>query len=293
MRRGVPGSRRWQRTPPGRSSGPEMSSGPEVIQARYLRRIGDPVPDAGEPGVVIAPRVFRFGEFQLDLESGELFKRGLRRRLARQPFQVLRLLVSRPGRVVSREELRSDLWPDDTFVNFEHSIGSAVNKLRVVMGDAAERPRFIETVPGRGYRFIAPLEAATVPAAATSLAVLPVANLSGRADLDVFCDAMTEALITALGQEPGLRVVSRQSVLRYRGVALPLAAIAHELAVSSIVESGLAWSGPHLRFTTRLLRATPETLLWAAPHELEPEGDVAAQQQLARDIAREIRTRLA
>jgi TolB-like protein/DNA-binding winged helix-turn-helix (wHTH) protein/Tfp pilus assembly protein PilF len=102
--------------------------------------------------------IVRFGVFQVDLRSGELHKAGLRVKLQQQPLRVLTLLLEHPNDVVGREELRAKLWPTDTFVDFEHSLNTAVRKLRDALGDIAENPVFIETIPRRGYRFIAPLE---------------------------------------------------------------------------------------------------------------------------------------
>jgi TolB-like protein/DNA-binding winged helix-turn-helix (wHTH) protein/Tfp pilus assembly protein PilF len=104
------------------------------------------------------PRIIRFGAFELDVQSGELRKQGLKTRLTPQSFQVLLLLLERPGEVVTREQLREALWPADTFVDFEMGVNSAVKKLRDALGDPAENPRFVETLPRRGYRFIAPME---------------------------------------------------------------------------------------------------------------------------------------
>ncbi len=98
---------------------------------------------------------YRFGPFQVDPRSGELRRNGIRIRLQEQPFQVLVALLERPGELVSREELRNRLWPTDTFVNFENSLNSAVNRLRDALGDSADNPHYIETLPRRGYRFIA------------------------------------------------------------------------------------------------------------------------------------------
>jgi cholera toxin transcriptional activator len=105
-------------------------------------------------------RIARFGVFELNLGTGELRKGGVKLRLQEQPFQVLSVLVERAGDVVTREELRNKLWPSDTFVDFDHSLNTAVNKLREVLGDSATNPRFVETLARRGYRFIAPLHAA-------------------------------------------------------------------------------------------------------------------------------------
>ena len=105
-----------------------------------------------------ASRVLRFGVFQVDLRSGELHKRGVRMRLQQQPFQVLEMLLERPGEVVLREELRRRLWPSDTWVDFDHGLNKAVNKLRETLGDSADNSRFVETLTKRGYRFVAPVE---------------------------------------------------------------------------------------------------------------------------------------
>jgi len=116
-----------------------------------------------------AGRRLAFGVFELDLAAGELRKRGVRIRLQQQPVQVLAMLLEHAGQVVSREELQKALWPADTFVDFDHGLNSAMNRLREALRDSAENPRFIETLPKRGYRFIAPIE---VPA--------PSATVSSR-----------------------------------------------------------------------------------------------------------------
>jgi DNA-binding winged helix-turn-helix (wHTH) protein len=117
-------------------------------------------------------QIVRFGTFEIDLRSAELRKNGLKLRLAGQPFQVLSILLERPGEVVSREELQKRLWPD-TFVDVDHSLNMAINKIREVLDDSADTPRFVETLPRRGYRFIAPImvngNAATIAAPAEPL----------------------------------------------------------------------------------------------------------------------------
>ena len=103
-------------------------------------------------------RVARFGLFELDLSAGELRKSGVKLRLQGQPFQVLALLLERAGEVVTREELQQKLWPSDTFVDFDHSLNTAINKVREALGDSASNPRYVETLARRGYRFIAPVQ---------------------------------------------------------------------------------------------------------------------------------------
>jgi len=102
-----------------------------------------------------SPGILRFGVFEVDLRAGELRKQGVRIKLQEQPFHVLTLLLQRPGEVITREELRSELWQSETFVDFDNSLNTSINKLREALGDSADNPRFIETLPRRGYRFLA------------------------------------------------------------------------------------------------------------------------------------------
>src|SRR6266498_5878477 len=106
---------------------------------------------------VRAPRLVRFGAFEVDLRAGELRKAGVKLKFGGQPFQVLTILLEQPGEVVTREELQKRLWRD-TFVDVDHNLNTAINKIREVLGDSAESPRFVETLPRRGYRFVAPVE---------------------------------------------------------------------------------------------------------------------------------------
>jgi cholera toxin transcriptional activator len=120
-------------------------------------------------------RIARFGVFELDLSAGELRKSGAKLRLQGQPFQVLALLLDRAGDVVTREELRQKLWPSDTFVDFDHSLNTAINKVREALGDSASSPRFVETLARRGYRFIAPVQNEAPPSV-----VGPVASVESQ-----------------------------------------------------------------------------------------------------------------
>jgi cholera toxin transcriptional activator len=120
------------------------------------------------PSASPSARVVRFGVFEVDRAAGELRKSGARIRLQEQPFQVLALLLERPGDVVTREELREKLWGADTFVDFDHSLNTAINKVREALGDSASRPRYVETLAGRGYRFLATVEPVQGPSATQS-----------------------------------------------------------------------------------------------------------------------------
>src|SRR5262245_2617786 len=129
---------------------------------------------------VPTPNVVRFGAFEVDLRARELRKSGVRRKLGGQPFQVLAILLERPGDLVTREELHKRLWTDDTFVDFEHGLNAIVNRLREVLGDSSDSPRFIETVPRRGYRFIAPVMDTGVSKREEGAALRSQRNVRGR-----------------------------------------------------------------------------------------------------------------
>ena len=131
------------------------------------------------------PRLVRFGEFALDLRSGELSKNGRRLLLPVQPFRILALLVRSPGTLVTRDDLRRELWRDDTFVDFEHSLNAAIKRLRQALGDPAATPRFIETLPRRGYRFMAAVDAGSSQSAAEARVNAPYALLARY--YDVLC----------------------------------------------------------------------------------------------------------
>jgi len=130
------------------------------------------------PDAMQAPAVRRFGAFEVNLQSGELRKSGMRLRLSGQPFQVLAVLVQRSGEVVTREELQSLLWSADTFVDFDHGLNNAVARIREVLEDSSESPRYVETVPRRGYRFIAPLSDVAPPEPALTLKSTPIVEVT-------------------------------------------------------------------------------------------------------------------
>ena len=205
-----------------------------------------------------------FSIFELDARSHELRSAGNPVKIQEQPLKLLELLTDRPGEVVTRDEIRQALWGNDTYVNFERSINFCVNQIRAALGDDAEAPRFVQTVPRRGYRFIATVDNPAVldtprlqvqqveaaqkperfkgmrrwmalsaagvgiaillfvvvlqsrPQRLHSIAVLPLANLSGDASQDWLVDGLTEELTTELGRMSSLRVVSRRSSIRSR-----------------------------------------------------------------------------
>src|SRR5438034_5611427 len=195
----------------------------------------------------------RFGAFELDQDAGELRKQGTRMKLQEQPLQMLQVLLQRPGEVVTREELQQKIWPSDTFVDFDHGINNAIKRLREALGDAAETPHYIETLPRRGYRFIGKIERGTPKF--RSLAVLPLENLSHDPEQEYFAEGLTEALITTLAKIGELRVVSRTSAMQYKGVHRPLCDIAQELRVDGIIEGTVLRAGQRVRISTQLIDA--------------------------------------
>jgi TolB-like protein/DNA-binding winged helix-turn-helix (wHTH) protein/Flp pilus assembly protein TadD len=293
-----------------------------------------------------AARVLHFDTFQLDPRAGELRKRGVKLRLQGQPLEVLAILLQRPGDLVTREELRAQIWTADTFVDFDHSLHNAIARIREVLGDSADTPRYIETLPRRGYRFIAKVEevgiqAPTVPApiqAASeapmplkrtktgaalafafltfaaiavalwllptvshrtiaspplrSIAVLPLANLSGDPSQEYFAEGLTDELITDLAKVSALRVTSRTSVMRYKDTKKSLPEIARELNVDGIVEGSVMRSGNRVRITAQLIHAATDHHLWAETYERDLGDVLRLQSDVAQAIVQQVRAEL-
>ena len=320
--------------------------------------------------------VVRFGTYEVSLQSGEMRKAGVRIRVQQQPLKLLEVLLERPGEVITREELRSRVWPNENFGDFDQAVNIAIAKLRSALGDSAENPRYIETLPKRGYRFIAdvsfvdadgrirrsesasadspgiesghqlqgnglavppvtepgpPLQSpglAVAPqrpqwltprvlmalavvaslailsvlffrsrghaptAAIRSLAVLPLENLSGDASQNYFSDGMTDELITDLAQISALRVISRTSVMVYKGARKPLPQIARELHVDAVVEGTVLRAGDQVRITAQLIDASTDKHLWSQSYQGDLRDTLALQDRVARAIAEQIQINL-
>jgi TolB-like protein/DNA-binding winged helix-turn-helix (wHTH) protein/Flp pilus assembly protein TadD len=235
----------------------------------------------------------RFSVFEVDLRSGELRKQGVKIRLQEQPFQLLRMLLERAGEVVTREELRQRIWPADTFVDFDQGLQNAILRLRHALGDSAGTPRFIETIPRRGYRFIGAVGGGPGgPDRIEALAVLPLENLSHDPEQEYFVDGLTEALITCLAKISALRVISRTTAMHYKGVRRPLPEIARELQVGGIVEGTVMRSGQRVRISAQLLDARSDTHLWAESYDRDLRDILALQSEVAHAIAREVQVKL-
>jgi TolB-like protein/Flp pilus assembly protein TadD len=240
----------------------------------------------GESGGVV-----RFGIFEADFRACELRKRGVKLKLQEQPLRILEILLVRPGEIVTRDELRQKIWSAHTFVDFEQGLYNAIRRLRDALGDSADKPRFIETLSRRGYRFIGAID--TTPRQIESLAVLPLENLSNDPEQEYFADGLTEALITTLAKVGELRVVSRTSVMRYKGAKKSLREIAQDLHANAAVEGTVLRSQNRVRITARLIYAPTETQLWAESYERDLREVLTLQADLAQAIAREVRIKLA
>jgi TolB-like protein/tetratricopeptide (TPR) repeat protein len=245
------------------------------------------------PARAPSPPRTRFGSFELDRASGELFKDGRKVALPPKAFEVLKALLERPGEVVTREDLRGRLWAGDTFVEFDDSLNHAVKKLRLALGDSAEDPEFIETLPRYGYRLVA--SRARVPELGPgirSLAVLPLANLSDDPRQEYFADGMTDALITGVSTIRAVKVISRTSVMQYKGAKKPLPQIARELRVDGVIEGTVQHSNRQVRITVQLIQATTDTHLWAGSYKRDFRDVLTLQGEVARAVAREIKAAL-
>src|SRR3984957_12513820 len=315
--------------------------------------------------------VVRFGTFEVSLQSGEVRKAGVGIKVQQQPLTLLEALLEHPGEVITREELRSRVWPNESFGDLDQAVNIAIAKLRSALGDSAENPRYIETLPKRGYRFIADVsfvdadgrirrpesssadsagaepghqlpgnglavphatEAAPqfqsgglavapqrrlrptrrvvmalglvlglgilsvfffrsrghAPTAIRSLAVLPLENLSGESSQNYFSDGMTDELITDLAQISALRVISRTSVMVYKGARKPLPQIARELHVDAVVEGTVLRAGDQVRITAQLIDASTDKHLWSQSYQGELRDTLALQDRVAREIAEQI-----
>lgn len=305
--------------------------------------------------------VVRFGAYEVSFRSGEVRKAGMRIRIQQQPLKLLEMLLEHPGEVVLREDLRSRVWANESFGDFDQAVNVAIGKLRVALGDSAENPRYIETIPKRGYRFIAAVSVVDAdahprsaqptsgdlastgpgphvqsadptlapvsperqhrlarwmvvglalvlilsmlavwrfrlrgraPASIRSLAVLPLDNFSGDRSQDYFADGMTDELITDLAQISALRVISRTSVMVYKGTRKPLPEIARELNVDAVVEGSVQRYGDQVRITAQLVQAPADKHLWAQSYEGDLGNALALQKLVARSIAEQIKVQL-
>ena len=245
-------------------------------------------------------QTIHFSGFQVDLTARELRKNGVPVRLQDQPFQILAMLLERPGDIVTREEIQARLWADGTTVDFEHSVNAAIKRLRAALGDTAECPRFVETLHRRGYRFVAPLaQTANLgvpdrPAAKARLVVLPFDNLSHERAQDYFSDGLTEEMIAQLGRLFGSRVgvIARTSSMLLKGGGQTAREIGTSLRADYLMEGSVRRDGDRVRVTAQLIETRGETHLWAESYDRSLADVLAVQTDVASHIARSLMVEL-
>lgn len=241
--------------------------------------------------------IVRFESYEVDVGAGQLRKLGVRINLRDQSFQVLAALLEHAGEVVTREELQRRLWHGDVFVDFENNLNSAVARLREALCDSSNHPRFIETLPRRGYRFMARLSEAPAlpqptPASRARLVVLPFLNLSGDPAQDYFSVAMTDEIITALASlaPKRLAVIARTTAMHYQGSHKDVARIGHELGVDYVVEGGVRRENDHATVNVQLIQTSDQTHLFARQYEAELRDIFHLHNSITQDVAAHIPT---
>ena len=251
-------------------------------------------------------RIVRFGVFEVDSKAGEVRKHGRRLRLQEKPFHVLEALLEQPGEVVSREELRARLWPADTFVDFDNGLNNAVNKVRAALGDSAAC-RSTWKPSGAGATGSSPRSTMNTADQATGrrrrcrvfgLGCHRVARRRCRQspccrspispttrEQEYFSDGMTDALISRIAGIRSLHVISRQSIVRYKGSRAPMPKIARELGVDALVEGTVLRVGGRVRITVQLVHGPGDRLLWSGEWERELGDVLVVQSEIARAVA--------
>ena len=273
--------------------------------------------------------VLRFGAFELDLQNNELRRAGVLLKLSPQQFQVLRLLAENAGQLQTREEIQHEVWGSDTFVDFDRNLNVCVAQIRATLNDDSDSPRFIQTVPKRGYRFIAPVEragpAAASPKSSKSLwilagaiaasfalaagyvagrrppvhnrllvATLPFENMSGDPKQDLFTDGLTEELISQLGSlnPDRLGVIGRSSVMRYKTAPHGIDQVGRDLHVDYVVEGTVRRSAGQIRIAARLIKVADQAQVWTGTSERAESEMFRAQEEAAGHISEAVSGKL-
>lgn len=245
-----------------------------------------------------------FADFELDLAAYELRRNGGRVKLERRPMDLLILLAEKRGELVSRREIVRRVWGQDIFVDIETSVNTAIRKVRRALGDSPESPAFIETVPGKGYRFIAPLlrdaygrqtcRSRTRRGSRIMLAVLPFKNLSRDPEQEYFSDGLTEETISYLGRiNPGsMGVIARTTSMAYKDTRKSIYEIGEQLDVDYVLESSVRREGKRVRITSQLIRCKDQTHVWGSTYDRQLKGVLDIQRKLSAEIARHVQLQL-
>ena len=238
------------------------------------------------------PRITRFGDFEADLHAGELHRHGVRIKLQEQPLQILIMLLEKAGDVVSREEFRQALWPADTFVDFDHGLSSAVNKLREALCDSADHPRYVETIPRRGYRFVPAAFESALLDDKRSVAVLPFRLLTPNAEDDYLRVALADSLISQLSAGGELLVRPTSTVIPYAGLAVDPLLAARELKVQVVVDGSIQKLGPKIRVQVQAWKAADGSALLSAKHDAEMADLFSLQDRIADEVLRTLESKV-
>ena len=237
----------------------------------------------------------RFGEFELDISAYELRRGGNPVHLERQPMDLLILLVERHRQLVWRADIAKRLWDPGVFVDIEMGVNTAIRKVRQALRDSRESPAFIETISGKGYRFIAPVDAVLLgrhQGAIESVAVLPFGNDSADPDGKYLSDGITETLINNLSQIWNLRVVARSTVFRYEGKDIDPQKAGNDLQVRAVVSGRLLQHGNMLIVRAELIDVATGAQLWGGQYKRKAEDVFALQDDLSREISEKLRLQL-
>lgn len=240
----------------------------------------------------------RFDTFEFDTNLRELHCGDVCNRLQSQPFEILMTMLERPGEVVTRTALVERLWPHGTFVDFEHSLNAAVRRLRTALGDDAGRPRFVETIPRRGYRFIAafePLPEAGAPARRPRVAVLPFTGGGPEAGTREFGDGLTDEMFLQLGAlaPPGVDVVARTSSLVFKAGAGLARDIGATLRADYLLEGSVRRQGERARIAAWLVETSGETQVWSSVYDRSLTDALVVQADVAARVIRALASHLA
>jgi DNA-binding winged helix-turn-helix (wHTH) protein/tetratricopeptide (TPR) repeat protein len=247
----------------------------------------------------------RFGKFELDLRTGELRLDGASLKLQAQPAKVLMLLVSRAGEVVTRQELARQGWGSETFVDFEQGLNFAIRQIRSALGDDADQPRFLETLPKRGYRFVALVNGAATFRAPegeslterwasskplTSIAVLPFVFLGEVEERKAFSLGFADALITMLGSLPDITAVPTSTILNYAAGTDP-AHTCRDLGVRHVLQGNVQKMGAHWRVSMHLFDGMTQKVTFSEKHDFEMENVFEVQDEIGRWVVESLQSR--
>ena len=240
-----------------------------------------------------------FGSFELHLDSGELFKRGRHKiRLQKQPLDILAVLLERSGEVVTREELKQRVWPTDTIVDFDRGVNRAIKKIRDALSDSTAKPRFIETLHRRGYRFIGSIEQRNTATDADrsedipSIGVLPFVTMDHNIETDYLGEGISETITNNLSKLSRLRVAPRTTMLRSRGPDLNAQRIGRESNIQNLLTGKVIQNSGAVRVQAELVSTTDGRQLWGRHYTHALSGIFDIEAEIAREITEALQVQL-